>query len=111
MSWNSVLQEYALNPKPETIPPSIRVAYTPNTLAVFDKFNKSKYHLLLLPRPTSSSWNQSSLLSLKNVLLSDKAVAKALLETLRDESKAIVNMIEDEMVCTPLDRASRFDGK
>lgn len=111
MSWNSVLQEYALNPKPETIPPSIRVAYTPNTLAVFDKFNKAKYHLLLLPRP-SSSWNKSSLLSLKNVLRSDKAAAKVLLETLRDESKAIVSMIEDEMVCSmPLDRTNRDDGK
>lgn len=105
MSWKSPLQGYALNPNPNTIPPSIRVAYTEKTIAVFDKFNKSKYHLLLLPRPTAT-WTVSALLSLRTVLRSDKAAARALLETLQEDSKAIVRMIEDEMV-----RTASADGR
>lgn len=98
MSWKSALQEYALNTNPERLPPSVRVTHTSRTIAVFDKFNKAKYHLLLLPRPVAP-WGVPGLFSLKNVLQSDKSAAKELLEMLREESEPVVRMIQDEMVC------------
>lgn len=97
MSWKSILQEYALNPYPEKLPPFVRVTHTSRTIAVFDKFNKAKYHLLLLPRPTAS-WEAPELVSLKRVLQSDKVAAKNLLEMLREESEPVIRMIQDEMV-------------
>lgn len=97
MSWKSVLQEYASTRHPERLPPTVRVTHTSRTVAVFDKFNKAKYHILLLPRPTAS-WKVSDLVSLKKVLQNDKTAAKELLEMLREESEAVVRMIQDEMV-------------
>jgi aprataxin len=97
MSWKSILQEYALNIHPERLPPSVRLTHTSRTIAIFDKFNKAKYHLLLLPRP-AASWGAFELVSLKRVLQSDKVAAKELLEMLREESEPVIRMIQDEMV-------------
>jgi aprataxin len=98
MEWKKGLQNLATAIKPEYIPPSIRVAFTERTIAVFDKYPKAKYHILLLPRPQSYVWTTSRLISLRSVLRYEKEVAKELLLLLQRESEPVVRMIEDEMV-------------
>lgn len=97
MPWNTKLRDVAVLRKPETLPPDVLLRHTPRTIAIFDAFPKAKYHFLLLPRPTAT-WDSTNLVSLRKVLQADKDDAKALLETLEEESRPVVEMIQDEMV-------------
>lgn len=98
MSWQKILQSYALSKTPDSIPPTIRLSHNERVIAIFDGYAKAKYHFLLLPRPSGLKWNSNSLGSLRSVLRAKKEDSKELLLMLKLESEPIVKMIEDEMV-------------
>lgn len=92
-----VLRDYALRKRPELLPPDVRLIFTENTLAVFDKYPKSKYHFVLLPR-IKEHRDASKYRTLQKLLSVKKEALEALL-VLQEEAKPVIAMIEDEMVC------------
>jgi len=93
------LKEYAANPEPLSIGPSTLLRYTSTTVTVFDKWPKAKYHFLVLPRidykdPARTPF---ALYDLRALLSLGKEEARVILEELEVESKAVEEMIRDEM--------------
>lgn len=48
--FKGALTEYASTKDPQTIPRDVLLCYDQWTLAIFDKFEKAKFHMLVLPR-------------------------------------------------------------
>lgn len=91
--------EYATDPHPENLDPNgTRLLFTSKTITVWDAFPKSTHHFLLLPRP-HGKWTKSKLRTLGSMLKnSSREDALELLETMREDSKAVVKLIEEVMV-------------
>lgn len=95
--WKLELQKVAAVEDPKNLLPTVRLWHTENTVAIFDKFPKSKYHFLLLPRLTTY-WTTWRLHSLRGLFRGDKEAGRNLLLELKDESEQVVKMMKDEMV-------------
>ncbi|WWD17963.1 hypothetical protein CI109_102408 [Kwoniella shandongensis] len=106
------LRTYATLPNPSTaLPPSKLLLSTPNTIAVFDAYPKSKYHFLVLPRypfpPQSEPDSNRSIVplealdDLKSLLLkADRRAKKEVLRAMADTAREVEEMIRDEMLKT-----------
>ena len=96
MSTSTVLRDYALIADPESIPLSVRLSNTAKSVAIFDAYPKSIFHILVLPCVTSPL-TVSDLASLRS-LLRNKQRAKAVLLELAEHAKTVRDMIEEEMM-------------
>ncbi|CCM02411.1 uncharacterized protein FIBRA_04509 [Fibroporia radiculosa] len=97
MSALTVLRGYAQKSDPNTLPLSIRLTHTTDTLTVFDAYPKSIFHFLVLPRIVPPL-TASNLSNLRSLLKCDKNLARKVLEKLNRDAQGVRAMIEDEMV-------------
>jgi aprataxin len=96
MSTTTVLRDYALIADPASIPLSIRLSHTPKSVAIFDAYPKSIFHILVLPL-IISPLTVSDLESLRNLLGNKKRAIAVLLE-LAEHAKNVKAIIEEEMM-------------
>lgn len=92
----TTLREYAER-DPNTLPNSILLTHTANTLTIHDAYPKSIFHYLVLPR-TVSPLTVSDLANLRSLLKRNKEDAKRVLENMVEDAKAVREVIESEMV-------------
>jgi aprataxin len=92
----SVLRTYAQK-SPAELPNSILFTHTSTSLTIYDAFPKSIFHFLVLPRIIDST-TVPDLSNLRSCLKSDKARARELIYTLRDDAKIVAKEIEVEML-------------
>ncbi|ETW86016.1 hypothetical protein HETIRDRAFT_309237 [Heterobasidion irregulare TC 32-1] len=100
MSHLAALRTYAVRAEPAKLPPSVYFSHTQATLTVFDTFPKSLFHFLVLPRPSPAPSGPSvlDLASLRSLLRTDPASARATLLALRQEALRLRDHIEAEML-------------
>jgi aprataxin len=100
MSSLTVLRTYARK-SPAELPSSILFCHTSTSLTLYDAFPKSIFHFLVLPRITESLAHASALFdlgSLGSLLRGDKARAREILTSLRDDARSVAREIEVEMM-------------
>lgn len=105
MSWNTVLQEYARLSSPDKqLPEGVFLRGDSKTIAIFDGYEKAKYHFLVMPRdPFALSSGKGSVppshLNSLSALLKSTHNQEVLL-ALKDSAETVKTMIEDEMLKT-----------
>ncbi|BEI91799.1 uncharacterized protein CcaverHIS019_0406190 [Cutaneotrichosporon cavernicola] len=92
------LREIARLPRPSALPPSTLLLETPSTIAIFDKYPKAHYHVLVMPRLPHPDLKDSDLDSLASLLRSGKA--RNVLHELAEAAAEVEEMVRDEMVKT-----------
>ncbi|EIN07392.1 hypothetical protein PUNSTDRAFT_114838 [Punctularia strigosozonata HHB-11173 SS5] len=99
----TILRDYAKRPDPESLRNSIRFSHTETTLTVFDRYPKSIFHFLVLPRilPRESrptGLRTAHLDNLRSLLSADRECAKAVLLALKRDVQPLKAAIEQEML-------------
>ena len=99
------LLEYAEASNPTTsIDSNVLLTHTQDTITVQDKFPKSIFHYLVLPRlkhddgSARTDITASRVKELRSLLKGDKSVAREVLETLARDAKEVKGMIENKMM-------------
>jgi aprataxin len=93
----TVLRRYAQISKPQSLPGFDLLSHTAKSLAVFDAYPKSMFHLLILPRIFPST-PVSDFVNLRALLKSNKSRAKEVILELDEHAKTVKAAIEDEMM-------------
>ncbi|GMK53833.1 hypothetical protein CspeluHIS016_0104190 [Cutaneotrichosporon spelunceum] len=93
----TALREMARLGRPSVLPPSTLLLETPTTIAVFDKYPKATYHVLVMPR-LLPGMRDSDLDSLASLLRNSGA--RMVLDQLADAAAEVEEMVRDEMVKT-----------
>lgn len=108
------LRDYANLPDPaRSLPPEVLLMHNENTIVIFDKFPKAKYHFLVLPRypstgqadaaPGHSSLVRPNVLDdLKSLLLrtKDRDDRWEIVTALANTAAEVEEVIKDEMMKT-----------
>ncbi|CAK9781015.1 HIT-like protein [Cutaneotrichosporon oleaginosum] len=97
----SALRDMARLPRPSSLPPSTLLLETPAAIAIFDKYPKAAYHVLVLPRlplPPPLEGSERDLHDLASLLRS--RAPRAVLDALAEAAAEVEEMIKDEMVKT-----------
>ncbi|KAK9894865.1 HIT-like protein, partial [Cystobasidium minutum MCA 4210] len=102
MSWKNALVDYAKTKNPSSLPDDILLMHTKQTLTIWDKYPKAKFHFLTLPRlpfiePGSGDELTQATLDSLSALLANKHALKVL-KILKDASDEVKEQIEDEML-------------
>lgn len=92
-----VLERYACTPNPETLSPAVHHAHDAKTVTIYDAYPKSKYHLLVLPRPREGVITVPDLLNLRTLLNGDKERAKRVLDEMGVAAEAAKKDVREEM--------------
>lgn len=92
-----ILRSYVQKSDPTSLPPSILLKHTQNTITIFDAYPKSIFHFLVLPR-IRPPLNVFHLSTLRTLLKRDKAHAKEVLRVVAEDAQDLKKMIEEEMV-------------
>jgi aprataxin len=96
MSVLNVLKEYAR--AGSSLPPTVLLTSSSTSLSIFDKYPKSKFHFLVLPRLPHDELKTNDLTDLRTLLAVGKRNAvKSLLEGLKQDGLVAKSMIEEEM--------------
>lgn len=99
MSVLNILKEYARAGSSHALPPTLLLTSSSTSLTIFDKYPKSLFHFLVLPRLPHDELKSSDLTNLQTLLaVGKKAIAKSLLEGLKQDGLVAKSMIEEEMV-------------
>ncbi|KAF9480107.1 hypothetical protein BDN70DRAFT_877992 [Pholiota conissans] len=94
----TILRSYA-KAAPESLPLSIRFQYSEKTTTVFDRYNKSIFHFLILPRILpGAELDPAALENLRSLLKADKNKAKRVIDSLAEEANKVKEKIEEEMI-------------
>ncbi|KAM0753070.1 hypothetical protein T439DRAFT_311739 [Meredithblackwellia eburnea MCA 4105] len=106
MSWNSVLETYARLADPrKDLPAGVHLISDDYTVAIFDGYEKAKYHFLVMPREPFKYTNESGaplivppkdLVTLNALLRSSHALP--VLRSLQKAGSTVKAMIQDEML-------------
>ncbi|KAH7914952.1 HIT-like domain-containing protein [Hygrophoropsis aurantiaca] len=96
MSSLTILRSYAQKSNPDSLPSSVLLSHSDTSLTIFDAYPKSIFHFLILPR-VKAPWTANELTGLSSVFKCDKARAKELLLSLKDEADSARKTIQDEM--------------
>lgn len=98
----TILQQYAkkYEASPLSLPPTLLLTNTETSLTIFDKYPKSIYHFLVIPRILAGSAFVAKDLRNLNTLLTkgNKAEAKTLIEGLKRDAELVKGMVEKEML-------------
>ena len=97
MAHLTVLRSYAEMADPGTLPPEIRLCHTEDSLTISDKYPKSIFHFLLLPR-IRPPYTAAGLRDLRSVLQLPREQARALLQAMRRDALAARALVEQEML-------------
>ncbi|KAM0791272.1 hypothetical protein ACM66B_005748 [Microbotryomycetes sp. NB124-2] len=100
-NWDAVLERYAKMKEPENqLPASVLLMHNDKCLTIFDGYEKSKFHFLVLPRDpfilSSGSKIPSQNLASLNLLLRTPSCLEVL-STMSQQAQTVVTMIQDEM--------------
>ena len=102
MSNLTILQQYAkkYETSPSSLPPTLLLTSTEVSFTIFDKYPKSTYHFLVMPRILAgSAFVAKDLKSLYTLLAKgDKAEAEMLIEGLKRDAEIVKGMVEKEML-------------
>ncbi|KZV99106.1 HIT-like protein [Exidia glandulosa HHB12029] len=91
----AALRQYASVASPASLPPTVLFGHTDKTLTVYDKYNKSLFHLLVLPRSPALG-SEAELESLQT-LLKTKDRARDVLAALAESGETARKQIQEEM--------------
>ncbi|KIY50868.1 hypothetical protein FISHEDRAFT_20919, partial [Fistulina hepatica ATCC 64428] len=94
MSWRTLFTTYVK--KGAALPSSILFSQSSDTLTIFDGYEKSIFHLLILPRP-KPPLRLKDYTTLSTLISADKARAKDVVVSLKKASVVAVEEIEKEM--------------
>ncbi|KAL1743937.1 HIT-like domain-containing protein [Schizophyllum fasciatum] len=83
---------------PTKMSPHDLLSYTEHNLVLFDKFPKSYYHFLIIPRIQPPHLTASRLRNLRELFKGDKQTAKEVIDRLKTDADALCKDIEGEMV-------------
>lgn len=97
MSWNQVLTNFAklVNPQSE-LTSSVYYSHSNDNLIIQDGYNKSRYHLLILPRLMNRIETEQDLHSLNSLIKSGKALN--VLKSIKIEVEKVKKEIEAKMI-------------
>ena len=105
MSQLTILRSYAEKEDPEkAIPPSILFAHTDKTLTIFDRYPKSTFHFLILPRLSAytgegkGKLKVEDLADLRSLLKKGRSRARKVIQDLKEAADECRKEIEAEMV-------------
>ncbi|KAI5899662.1 uncharacterized protein SCHCODRAFT_02484815 [Schizophyllum commune H4-8] len=96
-NWKTVLQRYA-EMDPEQIPKAILFYATEHNLVIFDRYNKSIFHLLIIPRTRPPHYTAARLKNLRTLFQGDKQRAKELIDHMKEDSEELIKKIEEWML-------------
>ena len=97
-NWKTVLRRYA-EMDPEQIPLAIRFRIYEHNLVIFDLYNKSYIHFLILPYVRPPHYTAARLTNLRTLLHGDKERARELLYHMKEDSERLIKEeIEPEML-------------
>lgn len=97
------LRTWALMRRPETLPPTVRHSVTDTTIAILDKYPKSIFHALVLPRPRDGLTKEN--LDSLHALLTRQSVGKERVKEVLEDMGKHARMVRDEI---KQDMLSRF---
>jgi len=97
MSNLTVLRSYAQKSNPASLPSSVLLSHTIDSLTIFDAYPKSMFHFLILPRVTPQL-TVFDLTSLRTLFKADKVKAKEILTGLDEDAQTAKATIQDEMM-------------
>jgi aprataxin len=95
----AALRDMARLPRPSaSLPPSTLLLETPSTIAIFDKYPKASYHVLVMPRLPAQGLGlgERDLDSLASLLRSK--APREVLDALEEAAAEVEEMVKDEMV-------------
>lgn len=93
----AALRDMARLPRPSaSLPPSTLLLETPGTIAIFDKYPKASYHVLVMPRLPAQGLGERDLDSLASLLRSK--APREVLDALEEAAAEVEEMVKDEMV-------------
>ena len=96
----TILRTYAARMDPAEIPPTIRLCHTEDSVTVFDRWPKGRFHFLLLPRARPEAGLHERHLRDLHAILSGlpREDARALLLRCRADAQEVLAHIRAEMV-------------
>ena len=93
-----IFRKYAAMEIPNaSLPDSVLLTHTDDTLTIFDAYPKAVFHFLVLPR-VKAPLTLKNTENLRSLLQWDKFKAKELIETIKKDAEKVKAMVEAEMV-------------
>ncbi|RPD80105.1 hypothetical protein L226DRAFT_557374 [Lentinus tigrinus ALCF2SS1-7] len=97
MAHLTVLRGYAELADPAILPLELRLCHSDFSVTIIDKYPKSMFHYLLLPR-IKPPYTAANLRDLRTVLQLPREQAKTLLQNMRRDALVAKALIEEEML-------------
>ncbi|GJE86923.1 HIT-like domain-containing protein [Phanerochaete sordida] len=96
--WDLVLRNYAVRARPEEISPNVCLCHTDTSIVIHDRYPKSIYHFLVLPRPIPGFIDVDELTDLRTLFKCGREKAKKVLDGLAEEAAKLKKEMEENML-------------